>query len=50
MVVKVYRISESKSIVAVIGPKMMNYLKAITLIDFITDIVTFVFDKNRRER
>lgn len=50
MVVKVYRISELKSLVAVIGPKRMNYLKAITLVDFIADIVTFVFDKNRRKR
>lgn len=50
MVVKVYRISESKSLVAVIGPKRMNYLKAITLVDCIADIVTFVFDKKRRER
>ena len=50
MVVKVYRISESKSLVAVIEPKRMNYPKAFTLVDCIADIVTFVFDKKRRER
>ena len=50
MVTKVYEISELKSLVAVIGPERMNYPKAFTLVDCIADIVTFVFDKNRRER
>jgi len=45
VVTKDYEISESKGLVSVIGPKRMNYPKAITLVDCIADVVNLVFDK-----
>jgi len=50
VITKDYEISESKGLVAVIGPKRMNYPKAITLVDCIADVVNLVFDKNMGEK
>jgi heat-inducible transcriptional repressor len=47
VITKDYKIVGSEGLVAVIGPKRMNYSKSITLVDCVADMMTLLFEQKR---